>query len=485
MKRKIVIGLILFCFIFFVSGYAVITTMEMTSADLNNLLLLHQVEIVREQLLIELKRAQMNLQLKNTPYAPNINVVVDQILELDGVVDTCFECHHAASVSLRLDALKSSIENYKDALSRVLTLSANARLIRQEQDYAYRIGEEIIAEVTNINDLAIRKLRAHTVRALDEGRRTKTIVYGILGGTPVLALFLSALFIRGFTRPVKVLMDATRRLEKGDLDYRIRGLTDEYGEVADSFNRMASSLKQHLEHMQWAEQVVVLGELAGGLAHEIKNPLAGVKASVEVLSQDESITEENREVLVKVAEQVRRMEVLIKSFMSFARPPAPQFTTVNMHSIIDSTLQLAQRHPLFSTKREGRIIVNKEYDPMVPEVSIDPTQFQQVFMNLLLNAAEAMPNGGEISIRTTYDRQNDSMEIRFGDTGKGVDNTLRKNLFQPFFTTKPKGTGLGLSISKRLVEQQGGTIRLESGREGGAVFIITLPLPVAVEVPIP
>jgi signal transduction histidine kinase len=458
--------------------------MEGMSADLNNLLLLHQVEIVREQLLIELKRAQMNLQLRNTPYAKNANVIVDQVIELDKIISSCFECHHTASVSLRLDALKISIDDYKEALSRVLTLSSNARLLAREQDHAYRIGETIIAEVTNINDLAIRKLRAHTVRALNEGKRTKVMLYGILAMTPVLALLLSALFIRGFTSPVKTLIRAARRLEKGDLDYRIQGLTDEYGEVADSFNRMAHSLKQHLEHMQWAEQVVVLGELAGGLAHEIKNPLAGVKASIEVLSQDESITEENRDVLVKVAEQVRRMEALIKSFMSFARPPAPHFMTVNMHTVIDSTIMLAQRHPLFSPKREGRITITKEYDPEIPEVSIDPTQLQQVFMNLLLNAAEAMPNGGEITIRTAYDAERESLEIRVGDSGKGVDEAIREKLFQPFFTTKLKGTGLGLSISKRLVEQQGGSIRLENRPEGGSVFIILLPLPVTVEVPV-
>ena len=485
MKRKIIIGLVLFCLIFLVSGYMVITTIERTTVDLNNLLLLHQVEIVREQLLIELKRAQMNLQLRNTPYAKNANVIVDQVLELDSVVRTCFECHHTSSVSLRLDALQSSIEDYKDAMSRVLTLSSNSRLLTQEQDAAYLIGEQIIAEVTNINDLAIRKLRAHTVRALEEGRQTKNLLYGILAGTPLVALLLSILFIRGFTKPVRALIRATKRLESGDLSYRIRGLTDEYGEVADSFNRMANSLKDHLERMQWAEQVVILGELAGGLAHEIKNPLAGVKASVEVLSQDESINAENRDVLAKVAEQIRRMEMLIKSFMSFARPPAPQFTTVNMHTIIDSTILLTQRHPLFSPHREGRVTINKEYDPTVPEVTVDPTQLQQVFMNLLLNAAEAMPNGGVIEISTVYDRQNDALEIRFSDTGNGVDGPLQEKLFQPFFTTKVKGTGLGLSISKRLVEQQGGTIRLESRENGGAVFVITLPLPVTVEVPVP
>ena len=485
MKRKIIIALVLFSLIFLVSGYAVVSTIERTSGDLNNLLLLHQVEIVREQLLIELKRTQLNLQLKNTRYAQNVNTIVDQVMELDTVVQVCFECHHTSAVSLRLEALRESIEDYKEALSRVLTLSANARLLAAEQDRAFRIGSNIIAEVTNINDLAIRKLRAHTTRALEEGRRTKILLYAILAVTPLLALLLSTLFMRGFTKPVQTLISATRRLQRGDLDYRIEGLKDEYGEVAESFNRMAGALKENLEHMQWAEQVVVLGELAGGVAHEIKNPLAGVKASVEVLSQDPSINAENRDVLTKVAEQVKRMEVLIKSFMNFARPPAPQFMPTNMHAVIDSTVLLAQRHPLFSPHREGRITLVKEYDPMLPTLTADPTQLQQVFMNLLLNAAEAMPDGGLITIRTSYDPDTETVEVRCSDSGKGVDALIRDKIFQPFFTTKVKGTGLGLSITKRLVEQQGGNIRFENSEGGGVVFIITLTLPVTAEVPVP
>lgn len=486
MIRKIVIGLALFCLIFLVGGVAVIRNMEQADADLNNLLLLHQVELVREQLLIELKRAQLDLQLKNTPYARSVDRIFLHVSAMDRVVRSCFECHHTANVFARLDALQESIEHYKDALSRVLTMRANSRRLAEEKDRAYRKGEDIVAEVTNINDLTSRKLRVHTTRALEEGAHTKVLIYTVLCVTPILALALSLLFIRGFTRPVRTLLRATRRLQDGDLDYRIEGLRDEYGEVAASFNKMALSLKEHLERMQWAEQAVVLGELAGGLAHEIKNPLAGVKASMEVIAMDPTTSPENKDVLAKVAEQIRRMEALIKSFMSFARPPAPQFAVTDMHAVIDATLSLMRRHPLFAKGRVERISVVKEYDPQLPCLSADPTQLQQVFLNLLLNAAEAMPDGGTITIRTEYDADAATMAVRVGDTGPGVDAKIRDRIFQPFFTTKLKGSGLGLSITKRLVQQQGGSIRLESTGNGG-LFVITFPVPVnaSVEVPVP
>jgi nitrogen fixation/metabolism regulation signal transduction histidine kinase len=485
MKRKIIIALALFCLIFLTSGFAVIRTLEQSDADLNNLLLLHQVELVREQLLLELKRTQLDLQLKNTRHARGVEGIFTHVSAMDKVIRSCFECHHTASVFTRLDALQASIEHYKDALSRVLTIRANARQLIDAQDRAYRLGEDIVAEVTNITDLSSRKLQAHTRRALKEGRQTKAIVYAILLVTPFLALGLSVLFIRGFTRPVQTLIMATRRLQKGDLDYRIEGLKDEYGEVASSFNQMAISLKEHLERMQWAEQAVVLGELAGGLAHEIKNPLAGVKASVDILAMDPTTTPENRDVLIKVAEQVKRMEALIKSFMSFARPPRPQFEVTDMHTVIDSTVSLMQRHPLLSRGRPVKITIEKEYDPRMPTLTADPTQLQQVFLNLLLNAAEAMEQGGgTITVTTSYDPEAGAIDVRVHDNGKGVDEKIRDKIFQPFFTTKAKGTGLGLSITKRLVEQQGGSIRYEFSEGGGGQFIMTFPIAMSVEVPV-
>lgn len=485
MKKKIIIGLVFFGVLFLASGAYVITTIERTTADLNNLLLLHQVEIVREQLLIRLKRTQLDLQARNTQYATSVETIVAHVSAMDNVLRVCFECHHTAQVMTRLDALRDSIDHYKGALSRVMTVRANARRLAAEQENAYGIGAEIIAEVTNINDLTNRKLRAQSSRAIEEGKRMKTLLYIILVITPLLAFGMSVLIIRGFTRPVRTIMKATRRLQEGALDHRIEGLRDEYGEVAASFNQMAVSLKEHMERMQWAEQVVVLGELAGGLAHEIKNPLAGVKATVEVLAADPNTPAENRDALTKASESIRRMEVLLKGFISFARPPAPRLAVMDVHGVLDSTIGLAKQHPLFGRGRPEQVTIEKNFDPEMPAVNADPVQLQQVFLNLLLNAAEAMPEGGTVTVTTSYDAGSGTLAVRVNDTGGGVDERVRDKIFQPFFTTKSKGTGLGLSISKRLVEQHGGDIRVEESGSGGTTFRITLPASRAKEPAVP
>jgi signal transduction histidine kinase len=476
MKQKFIIGLVIFFLVFISSGFYIITNIEKVTSSLDGLILLHQVELIRERLLTELKRTQLDLQLRNTRYAGSVDTMVTHVMELSEIVNSCFECHHAAQVTTRLDALQISIDAYKNALSRVLTLRANKQRLASEQDSAFQIGSDIVAEVNNITDLTTRKLRTSTTAALEDTRHMKVFIYTILITGPFVALGLSLLFLRWFTRPVSVLMHAIRQLQSGDLSYRIDGLYDEYAEVADSFNKMAVSLKEHYDRMQWAEQVVILGELAGGLAHEIKNPLAGVKASMEVLSMDPTVSDENKDVLTKAAEQVKRMEVLIKSFMNFARPPASQFAVTNVHTVLDSTMALAQRHPLFGRDRVGGITLIKNYDVQLPSMIADPAQMQQVILNLLLNAADAMPDGGTITVSTLFDPEQESITVRIRDTGKGVDESLREKIFQPFFTTKAKGTGLGLSISKRLVEQQGGTLRLEDHNGAGVSFVITFPV---------
>jgi signal transduction histidine kinase len=292
---------------------------------------------------------------------------------------------------------------------------------------------------------------------------------------------LSLLFIRGFTRPVEELLTATRRLKGGDLEYRIGGMQDEFGEVAASFNEMAQALREDRTRMQWAEQLVVLGQMAGGLAHEIKNPLAGIKATMDVLSGDQALSRENRFLVYKVGEQIARIDSLMKSILNFARPPKPNLMLVDLNSIFDSTITLAERHPAFRGRSGREITVLKDFDHRLPDTLGDPLQLQQVFLNLLLNAADAMPSGGVITVETNYAEAGRTLLVSVADTGKGIDEAIMGKIFQPFFTTKSNGTGLGLAIIKGLVEQHGGTIAVKNNNGPGTTFRISLPLRTAPE----
>jgi signal transduction histidine kinase len=476
MKKKILIGLGLFSLIFLISAVYTVLTIEGATTKMDDLIRLHQVEILREHLLIQLKHAQSDLYLKNTPYARSMDTIVNHVKTMNGILTTCFACHHAAPVEARLVALKSRVEDYKSGLSRVFTMRSNADRLRHEEHQAFQIGAGLIDEVDSITRMANRKLEERTRSAFQEIRRTKAMLYVLIAIVPIAAIGLSALFLRGLTRPVGELLTATRRLKNGDLEYRIGSMKDEFGEVASSFNEMARALREDRLRMQWAEQLVVLGEMAGGLAHEIKNPLAGIKASMDVLSGDPALSRQNRFLVYKAGEQITRIDGLMKSILNFARPPKPKLLLVDINSAMDSTIGLAERHPAFRDRSGREITVLKDFDQNLPDTMADPMQLQQVFLNLLLNAAYAMPEEGIITVQTAYASSDRMLHVRVTDTGKGIDGAIIDKIFQPFFTTKPNGTGLGLAIIKGLVEQHGGTITVRNNEDRGVTFSIALPL---------
>ncbi len=244
----------------------------------------------------------------------------------------------------------------------------------------------------------------------------------------------------------------------------------------DGVNDKPQSLKENFHRMQWAEQLVILSEMAAGLAHEIKNPLAGIKASTEVLSTDPAVLPEHRDILMKVIEQIRKIEVILKGLLNFAKPPKPQFALVDLNNVIDATVGLAVRHPAFSSRDGNSITIVRDYDANLPQITADPIQLQQVCMNLLINSAEAMHAEGTITIHSSLAEDKRFVQVKMVDTGHGLDEETVDKIFQPFFTTKAQGTGLGLAITKGLIEQHGGQIHVMNNHDRGVSFTIFIPI---------
>jgi signal transduction histidine kinase len=218
--------------------------------------------------------------------------------------------------------------------------------------------------------------------------------------------------------------------------------------------------------------------MAAGLVHEIKNPLAGIKAAIELMAEEIALSAENKDILSKVISEIRRIEALMKSLLDFARPPKPQFMQINLNHILEGTLDFLIHQPSFSQNKKDPkepIAIIQNLDAHLPEIVADPQQLRQIFINLLLNAHEAMAHGGTITVKTSQDSSS-AIEISISDTGKGISKDVLEKIFQPFFTTKPKGTGLGLAISKQLIEQNGGTIIAGNNPDGGATFRIKIPV---------
>ncbi|NIO17419.1 MAG: HAMP domain-containing protein [Deltaproteobacteria bacterium] len=475
MKKKIIIGLGAFCLIFLLGAVYLVFSIERATSTLSNLVMLHQAEIVRENLMINIKRVQADLSRQDTPYARDFDTIVFHVRTMKKAADECFNCHHSGVVTARLTELNNQIEMYKRALSRIFTISANAARIESETDNAYKVGDQLSEQLSDMLIMADVNLEKKTKTVLGKINDTKFILFSLIGVAPFIAAGLSLFFIRGITKPIDEMLNATRRLEGGDLDYRIGALQDEFGEVAASFNNMVSSLKEQMEKMQRTEQMVVFGEYAAKLAHDIQSPLAGIKVSLEVLPDKVTLPEKERELLSRIGSELGRIESLLENLLDFARPPKPQFMPVEVSKILASAVNFSRKRQPRTSKDAREIEIVNRVNEDLPKITADPMQLQQVFLNLLNNSFEAMPDGGTLTISAAHDAPAKTVEIEISDTGRGIEDDLLAQIFQPFFTTKAKGTGLGLAISKQLIEQNGGAIAVSSSREGGATFRVTLP----------
>ncbi len=260
------------------------------------------------------------------------------------------------------------------------------------------------------------------------------------------------------------------------LEKEIRSLTENWREFCDHCQRV------HDTEMVQAEHLATMGELAAGVAHEIRNPLAGIAGAIEIISKDFPKDHPDREILEDLRQEVRRIEKVLNDLLTYARPKAPQFGMADLKDTVARTLQFARQQ-----------IGNKNVDFSIqipsplPRFRMDPEQLHQVLLNLVLNGIQALGQEGKVTIQARVLRGSgtpnrpDQVEISVSDTGGGISREQLERIFRPFYTTKRGGTGLGLSLCRRIISQHGGTLTAESEVGKGSRFIIHLPMREAVE----
>lgn len=226
------------------------------------------------------------------------------------------------------------------------------------------------------------------------------------------------------------------------------------------------------------DRLVSLGKLSSGIAHELRNPLAGIKTTAQALSEEMSKDDSRREYLNRITKEIDRLNDLLKTFFSFAKPQKLNLIDCSVKDVINEIIPF-----LFKEIADQGVRFVEAYHPQLPKIKVDKSQMYQVFLNLFLNAIQAMPNGGELKIEVnptvSYSQDGPGqnfIKILISDTGKGIPPNIVHRIFDPFFTTKPKGIGLGLSITYQIIKKHGGTIKVESKLEKGTSFIINLPV---------
>jgi len=227
-------------------------------------------------------------------------------------------------------------------------------------------------------------------------------------------------------------------------------------------------LRQNFEQMKRAERIFALGQMAAGLAHELRNPMASVLGAAGILRRNTCLEPKYTECLEIITKESQRLNRLLTDFLDFARPRSPRYQTIEVESLIDLAIRVAGHGP-------GRdaITLRKEIASDLPPVEADPELLEQMLLNLIINAIQSMPAGGEVVVSAAL--RDGKILIRVRDQGCGISPENRDKIFDPFFTTKDGGTGLGLSVTHQIVEQHGGILTAAANTDLGMTFSALLP----------
>jgi len=298
----------------------------------------------------------------------------------------------------------------------------------------------------------------------------------------IISALLGILWSKRFTKPIERLSAAAKVVGKGDFDINVESSNsrDEIGELADSFNKMAYELDTRAKALHEAqsaliqsEKLAAFGQLGAGIAHEVKNPLAGILGFAQLSLRKVEKDNPLHKNLLTIEKETKRCKAIIDNLLKFARQEKVAFDLTNINDVVEESIAIMD-HQLGIHK----VKVEKELAVDLPQIMSNGNQIQQILMNFMLNSEQAMNGEPGLITFTTHLLNESTLELRIQDNGPGIPEDIQAKIFDPFFTTKPagKGTGLGLSVSYGIIKDHKGDIRVESAPGEGTTFVITFPI---------
>lgn len=291
-------------------------------------------------------------------------------------------------------------------------------------------------------------------------------IYTILGIGCLVAAVVSGLLVHRLEAILEEIKSGLRTLSL-DLSFRMKRLAGEPGEISDAINKLAADLQASRTRLAQAERLAVIGEWAASIAHEVRNPLTSIKAFAQIIEEELPKDHDSREYTGIIVEEVDRLNRFAEELLLFSRPDEESNVPVQVGDVLNQTLTLVQR----SAAGKG-IRIEKTFDDQLPLVMASPELLKHVFLNILINALQAMPDGGRVQIVTEQD--GNYVRVHIHNQGLPIAEEHLLSVFEPFFTTKQAGTGLGLSISQRIVHAYGGHISAQNVPDG-VRFTVSLP----------
>jgi signal transduction histidine kinase len=388
----------------------------------------------------------------------------------------------ARGAALRVRAVKPSFE--ESSAAGELNVSGKEQGRLKSVRINWQIKAVLPVAFVLLNGLLL--FLASTVSFRDPERHTVLVVAGA-GAVTVCAVLIVVLAYL-IQRPMVELQEQIARVGEGDLNASVTFArrNDEIGDLGRNFNRMVGQLREsreeidrlHRTQMSRAEHLATLGELATGLAHEIRNPLAGIAGVIEIVGRDLPASSPARAVVKDIRLEIAQINRILTDLLGTARPRPPEMRRSDLNTTVEHAVMLARQQVL---SRPIKIELLKSSGPC--EVEHDSDQMHQVLLNLLLNSVQAIEHQGRVKVEVAA--QERFAVISVTDTGRGIAPEHLPNIFRPFYTTKGNGTGLGLSLARRIVESHGGKIEVNSELGKGTQFHISLPFPPSGHLPVP
>jgi signal transduction histidine kinase len=346
----------------------------------------------------------------------------------------------------------------------------SVQLLDTEKGYIRDVGIPLISGTRSELHVGIREDSLHDTLSRI---RNITVLFTVL--VVFMGVIASVYVSRLITRPLNEFVDFTELLGKGDFSRRLEVQSrDEIGYLAHRFNRLSMDLKTAQEKIEeaytytrllQAEKLSSIGQISAGLAHELKNPITTLKMLFQAYSDQPDMTGEDAEV---IHNEIEKIDTILTRFLGFVKQKDLEPSEIDLQEMMERVLSFAT----FDI-RNSNIVVQKDMLENLPHIRGDRALLEQVFLNLILNAIQAMPDGGEMRISGKAD--DEFVDIMIWDKGSGIPPEIRSKIFDPFFTTKAEGTGLGLSIAYNIMKTHGGRLYFNSGERGGTVFTVKMP----------
>lgn len=377
-----------------------------------------------------------------------------------------------------LDAISSEYSEYvhiKDqVIQHYISGDRTSGLLKIHKEVRDRFFS-LLNQCEQFNTLTLARMTDRRIASHAEAKELRRVAVSVIFVVLLLGLALAFVMVHQILRPLRLL--ASEATPEGKVDgsgNEVKALTESVRGLMQDADQTQVALARSRETLLQAEKMALVGRLAAGMAHSIRNPLTSVKMRLFSLGRARSLSQHQEEDIAVISDEIRHIDTLVENFLEFSRPPKLKMQPIDPSLLVQRTLQLL-RHRI----RSFGVTVHTERGTALPQIQGDMEQLTEVLVNLLVNACEAMKGDGSILIRekgTTDSQGAQWVSLEVSDTGPGISETLVPKVFDPFFTTKEDGTGLGLSIARRIVAEHGGTLEARSQDGHGAIFTINLPV---------